>query len=82
MPLALHWAFCAPPCCACRDLTIPPVGTATGTHVAVAGLREAVSQLEVPTPGEACVIRCAALRAWQAGYGRGAVGRPCRRACH
>ncbi|KAL4426022.1 hypothetical protein ABPG75_010038 [Micractinium tetrahymenae] len=40
-----------------RDLTIPPVGTATGTHVAVAGLREAVSQLEVPTPGEACAIR-------------------------
>ena len=42
----------------CRDLTIPPVGTATGAHVAVAGLREAVSQLEVPTPGEACAIRC------------------------
>lgn len=41
----------------CRDLTIPPVGTATGAHVAVAGLREAVSQLEVPTPGEACAIR-------------------------
>ncbi|EFN51092.1 hypothetical protein CHLNCDRAFT_141404 [Chlorella variabilis] len=40
-----------------RDLTIPPVGTATGTHVAVAGLREAVSQLEVHTPGEACAIR-------------------------
>ncbi|PRW05942.1 nuclear pore complex Nup155 isoform B [Chlorella sorokiniana] len=40
-----------------RDLTIPPVGTATGAHVAVAGLREAVSQLEVPTPGEACAIR-------------------------
>ncbi|PSC67210.1 nuclear pore complex NUP155 [Micractinium conductrix] len=40
-----------------RDLTIPPVGTATGTHVAVAGLREAVSQLEVATPGEACAIR-------------------------
>ncbi|KAL4425159.1 hypothetical protein ABPG77_008264 [Micractinium sp. CCAP 211/92] len=40
-----------------RDLTIPPVGTATGTHVAVAGLREAVSQLEAATPGEACVIR-------------------------
>ena len=42
----------------CRDLTIPPVGTATGAHVAVAGLREAVSRLEVPTPGEACAIRC------------------------
>ena len=33
------------------------MGTATGTHVAVAGLREAVSQLEVHTPGEACAIR-------------------------
>ncbi|KAI3427442.1 hypothetical protein D9Q98_010357 [Chlorella vulgaris] len=40
-----------------RDLSIPPVGTATGTHVAVSGLREAVSQLEVHTPGEACAIR-------------------------
>ena len=39
------------------DLTIPPVGTATGTHVAVAGLREAVSQLELHLPGEACAIR-------------------------
>ena len=44
-----------------RDLTIPPVGTATGTHVAVAGLREAVSQLELHTPGEACAIRHASL---------------------
>lgn len=52
----------------CRDLTIPPVGTATGAHVAVAGLREAVSQLEVPTPGEACAIRCVVdLLCWQAG---------------
>lgn len=46
-----------------RDLTIPPVGTATGTHVAVAGLREAVSQLEVHTPGEACAIRSVARSA-------------------
>eukprot|EP00889_Picochlorum_renovo_P004014 jgi/Picre1/31044/NNA_006401.t1 len=40
-----------------RDSTIPPVGTATGALCTVPGLRESVSQLEFPLPGEACVIR-------------------------
>lgn len=41
-----------------RDLTIPPVGTATGAHIGVQGLRENVSELEIMTslPGEACAI--------------------------
>ena len=39
-----------------RDLTIPPVGTATGTHISVSGLRENISELELPLPGEACAI--------------------------
>jgi nuclear pore complex protein Nup155 len=41
-----------------RDLTIPPVGTATGAHIGVQGLRENVSELEMMTslPGEACAI--------------------------
>lgn len=40
-----------------RDLSIPPVGTATGAHVAVAGLREGVTELDMPIPGEACAVR-------------------------
>lgn len=40
-----------------RDLTIPPVGTATGAHVAVQGLRETIAELDVVVPGEACAIR-------------------------
>jgi nuclear pore complex protein Nup155 len=39
-----------------KDLTTPPVGTATGAHVAVAGLRESVAELDVSVPGEACAI--------------------------
>eukprot|EP00887_Chlorella_sp_A99_P007116 scaffold2.g7116.t1 len=39
-----------------RDLTIPPVGTATGAHVAVQGLREAVTELEMVLPGEATTL--------------------------
>jgi nuclear pore complex protein Nup155 len=40
-----------------RDLTIPPVGTATGAHVAVAGLRESIAELDIVLPGEACAIK-------------------------
>lgn len=40
-----------------RDLTIPPVGTATGAHVAVAGLRESIAELDFALPGEACAIK-------------------------
>jgi nuclear pore complex protein Nup155 len=40
-----------------RDLTVPPVGTATGAHVAVQGLRESVVELESPVAGEACALR-------------------------
>ncbi len=40
-----------------RDLSIPPVGTATGVHVAVAGLREAVTELDMAVPGEACTVK-------------------------
>ena len=45
-----------------RDLTIPPVGTATGAHVAVSGLRESIAELDVVLPGEACAIRAAPSR--------------------
>ncbi len=40
-----------------RDLSIPPVGTATGAHVAVAGLREAVTELDMVVPGDACTVK-------------------------
>lgn len=40
-----------------RDTTIPPIGTATGAFTTIPGLRESVSQLEFPLPGEACAIR-------------------------
>jgi hypothetical protein len=39
-----------------RDMTTPPLGTATG-GAAGAGLREAVSELELMVPGEACALR-------------------------
>lgn len=39
-----------------RDLTMPPVGTVTGAHVALAGLRESVAELEAPISGEACAV--------------------------
>lgn len=40
-----------------RDTTIPPIGTATGAFTTIPGLRESVSQLEFPLPGEACAMR-------------------------
>ncbi|KAK9806121.1 hypothetical protein WJX72_002210 [[Myrmecia] bisecta] len=42
---------------ASRDLTIPPVGTATGAHVSGAGFRETITELEMLVPGEACAIK-------------------------
>ena len=40
-----------------RDTTIPPVGAGMGSFASVPGLRESVSQLEFPLPGEALSIR-------------------------
>lgn len=40
-----------------RDLTVPPVSTATGARVAVQGLRESIAELGTIVPGEACAIR-------------------------
>ena len=39
-----------------RDLTTPPVGTVTGAHVALTGLRESIAELETPISGEACAV--------------------------
>ena len=40
-----------------RDTTIPPVGAGMGSFASMPGLRESVSQLEFPLPGEAVSIR-------------------------
>ena len=34
-----------------RDLTLPPLGTATGASAAAQGLRETVSELDMAVPG-------------------------------
>jgi len=39
-----------------RDVTIPPIGTATGARVSLPGLRESVAQLEFVLPGETCAV--------------------------
>ncbi len=36
---------------AARDLTLPPLGTATGANAAAQGLRETVSELDMVLPG-------------------------------
>lgn len=34
-----------------RDLTLPPLGTATGASAAAQGLRETISELDMAVPG-------------------------------
>ena len=43
---------------ATRDLTLPPLGTATGASAAAQGLRETVSELDMALPGGRPCHKC------------------------